>query len=58
MAQWDVRLTRNVEVVGSSPIKGLEQETLPLLISTGWFHNGFESAFTIELKSTEGLMED
>ena len=36
-----LRLTRNVEVVGSSPIKGprcfLEQETLPLLLSTGWF---------------------
>ena len=35
------RLTRNVEVVGSSPTKGplcfLEQETLPLLLSTGWF---------------------
>jgi len=33
-----LRLTRNVEVVGSSPIKGQaqEQETLPLLLSTGW----------------------
>ena len=34
-----VRLTRYVTVVGSSPIKGpryfLEQETLPLLLSTG-----------------------
>ena len=34
-------LARNVEVVGSSPNKGLycflEQETLPLLLSTGWF---------------------
>ena len=34
-------LTRNVEVVGSSNIKGPrcfhEQETLPLLLSTGWF---------------------
>ena len=41
MAQWVARLTRNVEFVGSSPIKGphcfLEQETLPLLLSTGWF---------------------
>ena len=41
VAQWVARLTRNVEVVGSSPIKGprcfLEQETLPLLHSTGWF---------------------
>jgi len=35
------RLTRNVKVMGSNPIKCprcfLEQETLPLLISTGWF---------------------
>ena len=41
LSQWVARLTRNVEVVGSSPIKGprcyLEQETLPLLLSTGWF---------------------
>ena len=41
MAQWVARLTRNVEVVGSSPIKGprcfLEQETLPLLLSICWF---------------------
>ena len=41
VAQWVARLTRNVEVVGSSPIKGprcfLEQETLPLLLSTGWY---------------------
>ena len=54
MAQWVARLTRNVEVVGSGPIKGprcfLEQETLPLLLSTGWFQEGFERDFTIELK--------
>ena len=41
VAQCVARLTRNVEVVGSSPIKGprcvLEQETLPSLLSTGWF---------------------
>ena len=41
MAQWVARLTRNVEVVDSSPIKGsrcfLEQETSPLLLSIGWF---------------------
>ena len=41
MVQWVARLTRNVEVVDSSPIKGprcfIEQETLPLLLSTGWF---------------------
>ena len=41
VAQWLARLTRNVEVVSSSPIKGpccfLEQETLPLLLGTFWF---------------------
>ena len=41
VAHWDALLTRNVEVVDSSPIKGprcfLEQETLPLLLSTGYF---------------------
>ena len=41
MAPWVARLTRNAEVLGSSPIKGprcfLEQETYPLLRSTGWF---------------------
>jgi len=35
------RLTRNVDVVGSSPVNGprcfIEQETLPLLLRTGWF---------------------
>ena len=40
LAQWVERLTPNVEVVGSSPVKGprcfREQETLPLLLSTGW----------------------
>ena len=45
LAQSIARLTRNVEVVGSSPIKGprcfLEQETLPLLLSTGWFQERF-----------------
>ena len=38
-----VGCTRNVEVVGSSPIKGprcfIEQETLPLLLSSGWLQN-------------------
>ena len=41
MGQWVASLTRNVEVMGSSPIKEprcfREQETLPLLLSTGWF---------------------
>ena len=42
VVQWVALLTRNKEVVGSSPNKGtrcfIEQETLPLLLSTGWFH--------------------
>jgi len=41
VAQWVARLTRNMWVVGLSPIKGprcfFEQETSPLLLSTGWF---------------------
>ena len=41
VAQWVARLTRNVETVGLSPIKGprcfLEEETLPLLLTTCWF---------------------
>ena len=41
MVQWVAHLTGNVKVVGSSPIKGphcfLEQEALPLLLTTGWF---------------------
>ena len=40
VTQWVALLTRNVKIVGSSPIKGprcfLEQETLPVLLSTGW----------------------
>ena len=53
VTQWVALLARNVEVVGSSPIKGprcfLEQETVPLLLSTGSM-NGFERDFTTELK--------
>ena len=41
VVQWVALLTRNVEVVGSSTIKGprcfLEQHTLPVLLRTGWF---------------------
>ena len=41
VAKWVARLTRNVKVAGSSPIKGprcfIEQDTLPLLLSTGCF---------------------
>ena len=47
VTQWVARLTRNVEVMGSNPIKGprcfLEQETLPLLISTGWFQERIQA---------------
>ena len=47
VAQCVARLTRNVEVVGQSPIKGprccLEQETLPLLLSTGWFQERIQA---------------
>ena len=47
-----LRLTRNVEVVGSSPIKGprcfLEQDTLPLVLVGS--KNRFERDITIELK--------
>jgi len=48
------RLARKVEVVGYGPIKGprcfLEQETLPLLLSTGWFQEQIRADFTMELK--------
>ena len=41
LAQWVARLIPNVEIVGLSPIKGprcfLDQETLLLFLSTGWF---------------------
>ena len=54
MAQCVARLTRNVEVVGSSHIKGprcfLEQETLPLCLVLVGSRNGFERDFTIELE--------
>ena len=44
VVQWVARLTRNVEALGSSPIKGprcfLEQETLPSLVGS---RNRFES---------------
>ena len=47
MRQGVARLTGNAEVLGSSPIKGprclLEQETLPLLLSTGWFQERIQA---------------
>ena len=53
-AQW----VDNQRVLSVSPIKGssciLEQETLPLLLSTGWFSSiiyiSIMTRFTIELK--------
>ena len=48
------RLTRNVEVVGSSPMKSprcfLEQEILPYCLVLVGYRNGFERDFTIKLK--------
>ena len=52
VAQWVARLTRKVEVVGSSPIQGrryfIEQEAYPYCLVGS--RNGFERDFTIELK--------
>ena len=49
VGQWVARLTRNVEIVVSSPIKGprclFEQETLPLLLSTDWFQERIRAWF-------------
>ena len=62
VAQWIARLIRNLEVVGSSPIKAtccyIEQETLPLLLSTGWFQERIRRDFTIEVNYIGGVMED
>ena len=44
---WLVMWRSWVRVPLNAPVCVLEQETLPLLISTGW--NGFERDFTIEL---------
>ena len=40
MSHHYARLTHNVEVVGSSPIKG---KKLPLLLSTGWFQEQIQA---------------
>ena len=62
VAQWVARLTHNVEVLGSSPIKDphcfFEQETLPLLLSTGWFQERIRAWIHNWTKLIEGLMED
>ena len=62
MAHWVARLTCNVEVVGSSPIKGpvvsLSKRLYTYCLVLVGSSNGFEREFTIELKKIEGLMED
>ena len=58
MAHWVAHQTRNVEVVSYSPIKGpccfLEQETLPLLLSTGWFQEQIRAWFHNQTKINWG----
>ena len=60
MAQWVAHLTHNVEVVGSSLIKGprffLEQETLPLLLRTGWFQEQIRARFHNQIKINKGFL--
>ena len=55
-AAW--RLTRDVEVVGSTPIKGphcvLEQETLSLLLSTGWLQERIRAWYHNQTKINWG----
>ena len=49
VVQWVTRVTRNLEILGSSPIKDyrcfIEQEHLPLLLSTGWFQEWIRAGF-------------
>mgnify|MGYP000050098318 CR=1 len=51
-------VARKVEVVGSSPIKGprcfVEQETLPLLLSTGWFQERIRACYHNRTKINYG----
>jgi len=60
MAQWVAHLTHNVEVVGSSLIKGprffLEQETLPLLLRTGWFQEQIRVRFHNQIIINKGFL--
>ena len=62
MAQWVARLSRHVEVVGSSPIKGpvvsLSKKLYPYCLVLVGSRNGFERDFTIKVKIIEGLTED
>jgi len=54
VAQWVARLTRTMEIVGSMPIKGprcfLEQDTLPLLLSTGSFQERIRAGYHNRIK--------
>ena len=54
MAQWVAHLTRNVEVVGSSPNKGpvvsFSKKHYPYCLVLVDSRNGFERDFTIELR--------
>ena len=54
VAQWVARLTHNVEVVGSSPIKApvvsLSKKLYPYCFVLVGTRNGFERDFTIDLK--------
>ena len=52
IAQWVARLTRNVEVVGLSTIKGPRcfLELYPYCLVLVGFRNGFDRDFTVELK--------
>ena len=54
VAQWVVRLTRNLEVVGSSPTKGpvvsLSKKLYPYCLVLVGSRNGFERDITLVLK--------
>ena len=54
VAQWVARLPRNVEVAGSSPIKGpvvsLNKKLYPYCLVLVGSRNGFECDITIKLK--------
>ena len=58
VAQCVERLIRNVEVVCLSPIKGpccfIEQEHLPLWLSTGWFQERIRAWFLNRTKINGG----
>ena len=53
MAQWVAGVSYNQSVVSSNNSKSficfLGNETLPSLVSTGWFQDGFELYFITKL---------